>query len=647
MASGVSLSVWDYLVFVLMLILSSAIGIYYGYKGRQKSTKEYLTASGSMHWLPISVSLLASFLSAIALMGIPSEIYTYGIQYFITYLSFVAMLLLSAWIYAPIFYQTKVTSANEYLEKRFSKGVRLVGCSLFILQYVLYLAVVIFAPSLALQAVAGVPMAASIISTGAVCTFYTTLGGMRGVVWTDVLQATIMILGLLVVIGKGSSEVGGILNALVLARDGKRMTLFDFDPDPTVRNTFWTLVVGGTFSLISNWTTSQVVVQRFLSASSLKSVKKALYYNVIFLFIFMVVCCLSGLVMYAVYGNCDPRTAGLVKSNDQIIPYFVVHKLSNLNGIPGLYMACIFSGALSTASSGLNSLTAVTLEDIVKRRYPDMSERRAMVVSKCIACGYGLIVIAVTFLVSTLGTLVLQLTYSITGIIGAPNFGMFTLGMFSRRANSKGAYCGVLVGVIMTTWISLGAIIYPGDKAPAPVSIAGCQNILCYNGTQRFTMKYVDIDPRVLTCTINGKGIKNETFFNNGTLPYKYNGFDFPAAKLYRLSHLWYGAIGASCSILIGWLVSLATSSDEDSKKIDPNLLFDYAAFFRKLWPSKAKQHQFEYDIKTDESVFNLKDAQENKALEMEAMAKGSAEEDETEESKTKDDLSNDINKAL
>lgn len=113
MAVDASLSVWDYLVFALMLILSSAIGIYYGYKGRQKSTKEYLTASGSMHWLPISVSLLASFLSAIALMGIPSEIYTYGIQYFITYLSFVAMLLLSAWIYAPIFYQTKVTSANE------------------------------------------------------------------------------------------------------------------------------------------------------------------------------------------------------------------------------------------------------------------------------------------------------------------------------------------------------------------------------------------------------------------------------------------------------------------------------------------------------------------------------------------------------
>ena len=113
MAVHASLSFWDYLVFALMLILSSAIGIYYGYKGRQKNTEEYLTASGNMHWLPISVSLFATFLSAIAIMGIPAEVYTYGIQYFMTYLSFMAMPLISAWIYAPVFYRTKVTSANE------------------------------------------------------------------------------------------------------------------------------------------------------------------------------------------------------------------------------------------------------------------------------------------------------------------------------------------------------------------------------------------------------------------------------------------------------------------------------------------------------------------------------------------------------
>eukprot|EP00112_Aurelia_sp_Birch-Aquarium-sp1_P003763 Seg1422.14 transcript_id=Seg1422.14/GoldUCD/mRNA.D3Y31 product="Sodium-coupled monocarboxylate transporter 1" protein_id=Seg1422.14/GoldUCD/D3Y31 len=111
--AAVSLSVWDYLVFGLMLLLSSSIGIYYGYKGKQTTTREYLIASGSMHWIPISISLIASFISAIALMGIPSEVYTYGIEYIVSFFGYVIILLLAAQIYAPIFYQTKVTSANE------------------------------------------------------------------------------------------------------------------------------------------------------------------------------------------------------------------------------------------------------------------------------------------------------------------------------------------------------------------------------------------------------------------------------------------------------------------------------------------------------------------------------------------------------
>ena len=125
MAASISLSVWDYLVFGLMLVLSSAIGIYYGYKGRKQSTKEYLTASGSMHWLPISISFMATFLSAIALMGMPAEVYTFGAQYMVSFLSFVVIALSSALLYAPIFYKTQVTSANEVRELKILKWTTL------------------------------------------------------------------------------------------------------------------------------------------------------------------------------------------------------------------------------------------------------------------------------------------------------------------------------------------------------------------------------------------------------------------------------------------------------------------------------------------------------------------------------------------
>ena len=106
-------SVWDYVVFASMLLISSVIGIYYGCKGKQNSTKEYLTAGQSMHWIPICISLLVSWLSAVSLMGIPSEVYTYGVQYYVVIFSLPFIMAISATVYAPMFYELRLTSANE------------------------------------------------------------------------------------------------------------------------------------------------------------------------------------------------------------------------------------------------------------------------------------------------------------------------------------------------------------------------------------------------------------------------------------------------------------------------------------------------------------------------------------------------------
>lgn len=107
------LSIWDYIVFGVMLASSSVIGIYYGIKSRHKSTKEYLTAGGNMHWFPISLSIFASFFSAVGLMGVPAEVFTYGIQFYAHIIGFVLTMIISATIFAPVFYRNRITSANE------------------------------------------------------------------------------------------------------------------------------------------------------------------------------------------------------------------------------------------------------------------------------------------------------------------------------------------------------------------------------------------------------------------------------------------------------------------------------------------------------------------------------------------------------
>ena len=535
-----TLTILDYIVFGLLLLGSSFIGLYHGYKSRNtpQTTKEYLVASQSVSWFPLFVSLVASYLSAIALLGMPSEVYTYGVQYFVIILSYPIFVGLCVYLYAPIFRRIGVTSAFDYLEKRFSFGVRLMGSIMFIVEYVLYLAVVFYAPSLALKAVAGFPLPASLVSTAIVCNIYTAIGGMKGVIWTDVFQMGVMVSGLIVVIAIGSNEVGGIRNVFEIANKGGRLNLFNFDPDPTIRNTFWTLVFGGAFSAMPVYCVGQMQVQRFMAGKSWKDVRFALFMNIPGLFLVVSLCVLTGLVMYAVYAECDLREMKHVQSNDQILAYFLVNKLSNLKGVPGIFMASLFSGALSTASSGLNSLAAVTLEDIVKKIYPNLSEERMTTCTKIIAFSYGLLVLGCSFLVSKVGTMVLQIAYSIHGILGTPYLGIFAMGMLVPRASTFGAYVGGLFGFAVMMWLSIGAFIFPPDKGTLPVSISECSNS------------------------------------TNSTITYPHTPHEHPLAGVFSISYLWYAAIGTILTFVVGCIASLVSGGPD--QPVAQELLFDY-----------------------------------------------------------------------
>ncbi|RMX60095.1 hypothetical protein pdam_00004501 [Pocillopora damicornis] len=467
----------DYVVFSVMMLISALIGIWYGCGpgGKQKTTAEYLLGDRQMKNWPVAISLLVSYLSAITLLGVPSEIYTYGAQYYVLIISYFIICFTVAVIFVPMFRRVNITCANEYLELRFSVGVRMVGCVFFILEYTLYLFVVLYAPSLALEAVAGIPLTASILTTGVVCTFYTSLGGLKAVVWTDVFQSAVMVGGLITVAVIGSVEVGGLAKVWEINEHFNRTTFFDFNPDPKVRNTFWTLTIGGAFTAMPVWTVSQTAVQRFLAIRTLKDAKRAVWMNVPGLIVIVTLCCLDGLVIFAVYSGCDLIKDKKITSNDQTLPYFVINKLHNLKGLPGMFTACLYAGALSTGSSALNAMSLVILEDIIKKRMKNLTDSDAARLCKIIAVVFGVIVIAGAFIVKYVGTMVLQLAYSIFGICGGPLLGIFLLGMFVRRANSKGAYAGVFSGCALTAWVFLGSVFYPPNKYPGTTSVRECQ----------------------------------------------------------------------------------------------------------------------------------------------------------------------------
>ncbi|XP_076041757.1 sodium-coupled monocarboxylate transporter 2-like isoform X2 [Oratosquilla oratoria] len=544
----------DYLVFALMLAVSAAIGVFYGFFSKSKQdTAEFLMAGKSMGTFPVAMSLIASFMSAITLLGTPSEVYQFGFLYWLIGFSYFVVMPAASYLYLPVFYELQVLSAYEYLERRFNKAVRMLGSLTFIVQMNLYMAIVVYAPALALSQVMGLNVYASVVLICVVCIFYTTLGGMKAVLWTDTIQVVIMYFSMVFVIIKGAIDNGGFKAVWDINDASGRTELVNWDPNPTVRHTFWSLVVGGYFTWITIYGVNQAQVQRYLSVPTKQHAINALWINLFGLFFLMLTCAFGGMVIYAKYADCDPIRSGVVSKGDQLFPLFVMHTLGDYMGLPGLFVAGIFSGALSTVSSGMNSLAAITLEDFIKGGcFPNMSDVVSTRVAKFLSFLYGVLTFGLVFVAAQLGN-VLSAALSIFGMVGGPLLGVFTLGMFFPWANGIGAFVGTIVSLVFMFWIGVGHQVAKANgqiSVPRmPTSVAGCVN---------FT------EPTIVAPT----------------------SFEDPGEPLaiYELSYMWYSATGCFTVIVVGLLVSACTKW-QDVRYLDPRTLSPAIHWFRRFIP--------------------------------------------------------------
>lgn len=202
----------DYGVFGCMLLASSLIGVYFAFCAprKQDNTAEYLMGGKTMGVLPVSMSLIASYISGISLLGLPAEMYTYGTQYYLIVVAEALVSFTMAAVYLPVFFNLQITSSYEYLNMRFNKTVRLLGSCLFLVKMMLYMPIVVYVPALAFSQVTGAHLHVITPIVCVVCIFYTTLGGLRAVVWTDTLQTVLMVLGVMAVLVLGTVSVGGV-----------------------------------------------------------------------------------------------------------------------------------------------------------------------------------------------------------------------------------------------------------------------------------------------------------------------------------------------------------------------------------------------------------------------------------------------------
>ncbi|XP_046352936.2 sodium-coupled monocarboxylate transporter 1-like [Haliotis rufescens] len=555
-------SVVDYVLFSLTLAASLGIGLVFAIKDRKKmESEEYLLGGRKMYAIPVALSLLVTFMSALTLLGTPAEIYNYTTMYWWLCASFVLAILMSGVVFIPFFFKLGVTSVFEYLEMRFNKAVRILGVVMFLTLTLVYMSLVLYAPSLALNAVTGINLWGLLVSVALIATIYTAVGGMKAVLWTDTLQAVVIAAGLFAVLIQGSIVMGGFQNAWDIAANRSRIYFHDFSVDPTTRHSVWTILIGGGSLWLSNYGVNQAQVQRALSCPSIRKAQIALFVNLIGLIFIVSMCCMIGIVMFAFYADCHHlQFNNLITSTDLLLPLYVMDILGHLHGLPGVFVSCIISGGLSSLSSGFNAISAVISKDLIQpfccRK---MSDRAVTILCKIIVFVVGGLTVALAFVVSQLGS-VMEATYSVTSVLSGPMFGLFVLGMFFPWANSWGALAGGLTSVTFMVWICIGAYL---NKASTGVfssfSTDGCNwNVTTPSATLATTTSPLNI--------------------TRDDAPL---GSSDPFYPLYELSYLNYSPTAVAVVVVVGLVVSFITGKT-DPKTMNPRLI---CPLFDRLFP--------------------------------------------------------------
>lgn len=460
----------DYTIFGVYLAASVGVGLFSA--RRSKSLGDYFLAGRGMSSALVAMSILAALFSGISYLAGPADVYQNGFAFaYVVLAFFIATPFTTIWM-LPKFYQSRFFTAYQFLEERFALPVRLLASGLFIFRVSLWLAAATYAPALALEKVTGMPLWLTILASGMLTTLYTALGGMRAVIWTDVMQLIVLFGGQLMIVFVALGKIpGGLGGVWETALADHRMDL-SLSFSLSERVNLGAVLIAGAFLHLVQMATDQVSVQRYLSAGSLKESQRSLWIKLWFVLPVLVLFYGTGLVLYAFYkAHGDPLAAGLIAKEDQILPYFVVTQLPA--GLPGLLIAAIYAASMSTISAGLNSLASATVVDFRQRlsKAPEGTQKQQVGSARWITVGYGVLVMGLAFLVDLMPGNLVESVNTVIGLIGGPLLGLFLLGMFTQRATTRGALWGSLAGfagVLMLFMYQQGA--FTAEKPPVLVS---------------------------------------------------------------------------------------------------------------------------------------------------------------------------------
>jgi SSS family transporter len=446
---------------VILVYLGGMLGVGWWFMKRKASstTDAYFRGGQRVPWWVAGLSIFATMLSSLTFMGIPARSYATDMTWYIGQLPILLITPLVAFCYLPFFRKLNLTSAYEYLEKRFNAACRMFAAFSFLLLQVGRIAIVLYLPSLALASVSNIPMVVAIVGIGILCIIYTVIGGIEAVVWTDAIQALVLMGGAALCLWMAIFQMDGGLSAL--------LSIVESD-DKAWQNLHWRSLDWRTgtqsapilfleffFNSFVSYTASQDVVQRYVTTRDIAAARRSLWANAVLSVFGSLVFFALGVAIYGFYKvhpeNLDPT----LTRADAILPSYVLGQLPN--GLSGLVIAAIFAASQSTISSSLNSVSASWVRDVDARWLrPGREDGTYLNSAKWVVLIVGLLGIGIAVGMALAGIeSAFQTFNTLIGLTAGSLGGLFALGIFSRSANGPGALTGALSGFVLVLGLYL------------------------------------------------------------------------------------------------------------------------------------------------------------------------------------------------
>jgi solute:Na+ symporter, SSS family len=462
-------TVLDGVVLVAYLAGTTVLGLYLG--GRQRNARDYFVADQNIPWWGVLFSVVASETSALTFISIPGLSYVGNLGFLQIVAGYILGRVVVSYTLLPRYYEGELVTAYALLESRFGLATRRFTSIVFMATRAIADSVRVFATAIPIALIIGpvvsrnYVMPAAILVLGVLTVIYTYKGGMRAVVWTEMLQAGVYLLGgLAAIVLLGRAIPGGWGAIVTAAGQSGKLQVIDWYAGLDRPHTVFAGLLGGSFLAMASHGADQLIVQRLLSSRSLADARRALIGSGFVVFGQFTLFLLIGIGLYQLYGG-KPFPA-----TDAIFPTFIVENMPA--GLLGLIVAAILAATMSTHSGAINSLAAATTHDI----YLPLTGRRAddprtLRFGKVCAMVWGIVLTAGALLYPEQGTPVVVVALSIASFTYGGLLGGFFLGILWARANQRDALTGMSLGIAAMTFVVFAKPL--GSAYPSLTGVLG------------------------------------------------------------------------------------------------------------------------------------------------------------------------------